>query len=109
MTENPTTIQRTSSSGAHPVHVTHLVFGLLFLGLVSAWAAVETGVVASSDLKWLIPLPWVAAGAIGLIAAGLAGRRDQSLQHPASTSTTASTTASPTFTTVGNDYDQEIS
>jgi hypothetical protein len=63
------------TSGFHPAHVGHLVMGLAFLGLVGIWAVIETGTVATSDVRWLLPLPWVFAGAAGLVAAVFSGRR----------------------------------
>jgi hypothetical protein len=61
--------------GTHPAHVGHLVMGLAFLGLVAIWAVVESGAVATNDVRWLLPLPWVFAGAAGLVAAVFSGRR----------------------------------
>ena len=63
------------TSGFHPAHVGHLVMGLAFLGLVAIWAVIQTGTVADSDVRWLLPLPWVFAGGAGLIAAVFSGRR----------------------------------
>jgi hypothetical protein len=65
----------TDESGVHPVNVGHLVMGLAFLGLVAVWGAVQTDLVATDDVRWLLPLPWVFAGAAGLIALAFAGRR----------------------------------
>lgn len=61
--------------GFHSAHVGHLVMGLAFLGLVAIWAAVQSDWVATDDIRWLLPLPWVFAGAAGLIAAVVSGRR----------------------------------
>ena len=44
--------------GFHPAHVGHLVMGL-----------------ATDEIRWLLPLPWVFAGAAGLLAAIFSGRR----------------------------------
>jgi hypothetical protein len=65
-------------SGRHPVNVFHLVFGVAFLGMVVNWALIESGTVATHGLRWLLPIPWVAAGAAGLIATAprLRGSRD---------------------------------
>jgi hypothetical protein len=65
-------------SGLHPVNVLHLVMGVAFLGLAAIWALVESGAASASDLRWLLPLPWVLAGAAGLVAAAprLRGTRD---------------------------------
>jgi hypothetical protein len=62
-------------SGRHPVNIGHLVMGLAFAGLVGVWALIEGDVVNGGDIRWLLPLPWVFAGAIGLLAVTLANRR----------------------------------
>lgn len=61
-----------NDSGRHPINTGHLVMGLVFAGLLVVWALVSTDVVANSDLRWLLPIPWVAGGAIGLAAAAYA-------------------------------------
>jgi hypothetical protein len=67
-----------SPSGVHPVNVLHLVMGVAFAGIVAVWALVESGAVGTSDLRWLLPVPWVAAGVAGLVATAprLRGPRD---------------------------------
>ena len=35
----------------------------------------ESGAIGSDDLRWLMPLPWLAAGVAGLLAVVLTGRR----------------------------------
>lgn len=67
LTEEPAP-RRGFAAGLHPVNVLHLVFGVAFLGMVVNWALIESGVVETSGLRWLLPIPWVAAGAAGLIA-----------------------------------------
>lgn len=62
-------------SGRHPVNVAHLVMGVAFLGLVTIWLLFETSVVLSEDLRWLLPMPWLAAGLAGLAGVTLTGRR----------------------------------
>lgn len=66
----------------HPVHVGHLVMGLAFLGLVAIWAAVQSDLVPTEDIRWLLPLPWVFAGVAGLLAVLLSGRRRASEPTP---------------------------
>lgn len=63
------------ASGRHPVNVGHLVMGVAFLGLTGIWVLFESGTVGSDDLRWLMPLPWLAAGVAGLLAVLLTGRR----------------------------------
>lgn len=76
---DPSTDLATSSDaaagGRHPVHITHLVMGLAFLGLVAVWAFLETGLVGDGDVRWLLPWPWIVAGAAGLVATVAANRR----------------------------------
>ena len=102
-----------TTRSTHPVHVGHLVMGLAFLGLVGIWAAVQYGGVSSEDLRWLLPLPWVFAGAAGLLAVTLSGRRGNPTPLPASTSPTwAGANADPdtethTDTDLSTDPDEE--
>ena len=76
---DPTT---TPQGGTHPVNVGHLVMGLAFLGLVAVWGAIQTDLVATDDVRWLLPLPWVFAGAAGLVALAFAGRRPKRTTEP---------------------------
>ncbi len=73
-TPDPTRPIQKSGSGRHPLHVGYLVMGLAFLGLVGIWAAVEWDFVPTEDVRWLLPLPWVFAGAAGLLAVVFSGR-----------------------------------
>jgi hypothetical protein len=54
------------------------VMGVAFLGLFVSWALIESGALDAGSLRWLLPIPWVAAGAAGLIATAprLRGTRD---------------------------------
>ena len=61
-------------SGRHPVSIGHLVMGLAFVGLVGVWALVQGDVVDGSDVRWLLPIPWVVAGIAGLLATTLTSR-----------------------------------
>ncbi|WP_151083231.1 hypothetical protein [Nocardioides cynanchi] len=77
----PTTAPHGSAgggSGRHPVNIGHLVMGIAFLGLAVIWALIESGTASATDLRWLLPVPWVAAGAVGLAATAprLRGHRD---------------------------------
>jgi hypothetical protein len=71
-------VPRSFAAGVHPINVVHLVMGVAFAGLFVIWALIESGTVEASDLRWLLPIPWVAAGAAGLIATAprLRGTRD---------------------------------
>jgi hypothetical protein len=66
------------AAGRHPVNIGHLVMGVAFLGLAVIWALIESGAASGSDLRWMLPVPWVAAGAVGLVATAprLRGSRD---------------------------------
>lgn len=55
-------------SGRHPINITHLVMGVAFAAMVVIWALLESGTVRGADYSWLLPIPWLAAGAAGLIA-----------------------------------------
>jgi hypothetical protein len=68
-----TTVER--QSGRHPVNVGHLVMGIAFLGLVGVWALIQGDVVNGSDVRWLLPVPWVLAGLAGLLAIGVSGSK----------------------------------
>lgn len=70
------TVSPATRSGKHPVNILHLVMGVVFLGAVTIWALVENQVASTDDLRWLIPLPWVIAGAAGLMVIMMSGRRD---------------------------------
>ncbi|QIX25840.1 hypothetical protein ncot_03940 [Nocardioides sp. JQ2195] len=69
--------------GRHPVNTGHLVMGLVFAGLVGIWALVIGDVVTGDDIRWLLPIPWVAGGAIGLAAATYANVRSRRTTSPA--------------------------
>ncbi|MFW6774568.1 hypothetical protein ACOACO_09810 [Nocardioides sp. CPCC 205120] len=62
-------------AGRHPVNVGHLVMGVAFLGLTLVWALLVSGAVEAVDARWLLPLPWLAAGGAGMAATVLAARR----------------------------------
>lgn len=59
----------------HPVNVSHLVMGTAFVLISLIAFGLAAGVVDSHDLRWLLPVPWVAAGAAGLTASALRGVR----------------------------------
>ena len=67
-------------SGRHPVNIGHLVMGLAFLGAVGVWALIQGDVVDDSDIRWLLPVPWVLAGIAGLLAATLSSGRHATRQ-----------------------------
>lgn len=67
----------TDTSRRHPVSVGHLVMGVAFLGLASIWLLFESDAIGNDDLRWFLPLPWLAAGLAGLLAVALTGRRSK--------------------------------
>jgi hypothetical protein len=78
MTMSEQTTEQTTGTGWHAVNIGHLVMGVALLGLAIIWALLESDVASASDLRWLLPMPWVAAGAVGLVATAprLRGSRD---------------------------------
>jgi len=60
----------------HPLNVSYLVVGIVFLGIAGIWALRVTGVVGADELHWLFPLTLVVAGAVGLAAFVVRGLRD---------------------------------
>ncbi len=71
------------TSGRHPVNVLHLVMGVAFLGLAAIWALTDSESIGSDELRWFLPLPWLAAGLAGLLAVALTGRRSRDQHSPA--------------------------
>lgn len=65
----------TLAAGLHPVHVSHLVMGIAFWGLLVVWALVRADVVTGDDIRWLLPVPFILAGVAGLAAATRTARR----------------------------------
>lgn len=65
----------------HPVNVGHLVMGIAFLGIVAIWALVQADVVEGGDIRWLMPVPWVLAGAAGLLAIVVNSRRGRAAER----------------------------
>lgn len=66
-------------SGLHPVNIGQLVMGVAFAGMVLVWALVQGDVVETDELRWLMPIPWLAAGAAGLAATVWPSRRSRAV------------------------------
>jgi hypothetical protein len=69
----------------HPLNVSYLVVGLVFLGLSGSWALHQTGVIGAAEVEWLLPLSLVVAGGIGLIAFMARSLRSPRTTPPAGT------------------------
>jgi hypothetical protein len=57
-----------TSTNTHPLNVSYLVVGLVFLGLAASWVLRETGVVDLAEVRWLFPVTLVLAGVVGIVA-----------------------------------------
>jgi hypothetical protein len=55
----------------HPLNVSHLVVGLVLLGIAGLWTADQAGWINNNH--YVLPVLLVAAGTIGLIAFALRG------------------------------------
>jgi hypothetical protein len=52
----------------HPLNVTYLVVGLVFLGLSASWAFSEAGLIDADSSRWVLPVTLLVAGTAGLVA-----------------------------------------
>jgi hypothetical protein len=59
----------------HPLNVSYLVIGLVFLAIAGSWALREAGLIDTADLAWLGPVALIVAGGVGLVAAVAKGAR----------------------------------
>ena len=71
----PGTTTGEERGGRHPLSISYLVAGLVFLGIAVSWALREAGVVDAGDSSWLFPLTLVVVGAIGLVASVVSSAR----------------------------------
>lgn len=62
-------------TGSHPVQVGQLAMGLVFLAAVGVWALIQSDAVTGDGIRWLLPLPWVIGGGIGLVVAATSSVR----------------------------------
>lgn len=62
-------------TGRHPVNVTQLVMAVAFAGMLLVWGLYEAGIADADNYRWLLPIPWLTAGAVGLAATVLPSRR----------------------------------
>jgi hypothetical protein len=62
-------------SGRHRVNIGHLVMGIALLAIVGVWGLVQSDTVTGDDIRWLLPIPWVVAGVVGLAATAITGPR----------------------------------
>jgi hypothetical protein len=68
-------------SGRHQISIGHLVMGIAFLGIVGVWALIQTDTVTGEDVRWLMPIPWVVAGVVGLAATAITGPRRHAVRQ----------------------------
>jgi hypothetical protein len=61
----------------HPLEIGPLVFGLVFLGIVAAWALFELDVVSGASAAWILPVVLIVAGALGVVLAATTPQRTQ--------------------------------
>lgn len=61
--------------GLHELHITHLVMGIAFAGIALVWLLSMLDVVPDAGLRLLVPLPFLFAGGLGLLALVLSHRR----------------------------------
>ena len=73
--ETPLETRGRERSGLHPVNVAHLVMGTAFVGLAIVWLLVAEDVVELDRSGWVLAIPWLVAGAAGLVATVLSGWR----------------------------------
>ena len=57
----------------HPLNVSYLVTGLVFLGVAGSWGLHQIGLVDVAGIRWLLPLTLVVAGVVGLAAFAVRG------------------------------------
>jgi hypothetical protein len=80
-----TPIDTTNNPGRHPVNVTHLVMGLVFLGIAGSWALRQLDVISAEGGRWVLPVILILAGGAGLVAAvakGLSKGRTEPVEEP---------------------------
>ncbi len=66
----------------HRLKITHLVFGLLFLGAAGTWALGASGAISGEHLAVLAPALLIGAGVIGLAASLASGRNRRHTPAP---------------------------
>jgi hypothetical protein len=69
------------AGGRHQVSIGHLVMGIAFLCIVGIWALVQSDTVTGDDIRWLLPIPWVVAGVVGLVATAITGPRRHAVRQ----------------------------
>ncbi|WP_310964639.1 hypothetical protein [Nocardioides terrisoli] len=80
--------------------VTHLVIGLIYLGIVASWALGQGGVIGWGDSAYVFPAVLVGAGLLGLVAS-LAGRGSRRAPAPAPVDAPAPEPDAPAHPTAG--------
>ena len=79
------------------LHVGYLVTGLVFVGIATSWALVDSGTIPTDSLRFVLPLVLVIAGGIGLVAMAARGlTRGHASTEPTDPTTTYSTDTTDT-------------
>ena len=60
-----------------PVSISHLVFGMIFLGVTALWVVGVATDAEAPDIAALVPAVLIAAGVLGLVATVVNSRRRQ--------------------------------
>jgi hypothetical protein len=93
----------------HRVKITHLVFGLLFLGAAGTWALGASGAISGEHLAVLAPALLIGAGVVGLAASLASGRnRRRTETLPATYPNPAQDTEPETVLETGTEPTEEI-
>lgn len=72
---DPEQVQGFVAAGRHPVNIGHLVMGIAFVGLALVWLLHQSDLTDDGTLRWLLPVPWVLAGGVGLVVTAVTSHR----------------------------------
>lgn len=94
----------------HPLNVSYLVVGLIFLGISGSWALRSTGLVDARHFDWVLPLMLVVVGAVGLFASTASGmrRRRAGDDDPADTGSPDVSDPIPTYSFGIDDLEEKL-
>lgn len=66
--DQTTTVSMTAPDSGRQINLSQLVMAVAFLAMVAIWGLLTTDTVSVKDLRWLLPIPFLSAGAVGLVA-----------------------------------------